>query len=364
VDANGKHGQTERAATDQSLGDEREKADEELDKRLDRVDDAADEVIADARDLADDVLRSARAKADEKLRTDIDAPVHVAVAKERSREDEALLRERATADESLSQERQLRRRAVAALLALERDQTDDDLVLERDRADAAISSRDDFLGIVSHDLRNMLNGMALSAASLMNIACEGEVARAVARNAQRIQQCTARMDRLVGDLLDVVSIEAGRLALSPLRHDASELLSETSEVFLAIAAAKQISIRSEVGAGSLFAHCDRERILQVLANLVGNAIKFTNNGGKIDLRVERVEDELRFDVADTGAGIAPEKLELVFQRFWQAENQKQAGIGLGLYISKSIVEAHGGKIWAHSRIGEGSTFCFTLPRTE
>jgi signal transduction histidine kinase len=275
-----------------------------------------------------------------------------------------LLQERATADESLSQERQVRRRALAALLALERDQTDDDLVLERDRADAAISSRDDFLGIVSHDLRNMLSGMALSAASLMNIECEGEVARAVARNAQRIQQYTVRMDRLVGDLLDVASIEAGRLALSPLRHDASELLSETNDVFLAIAAAKQISIRSQVGAGSLFAQCDRERILQVLANLVGNAIKFTHNGGRIDLCLERGEHELRFGVADTGTGIPPEKVELVFQRFWQAERQRQAGVGLGLYISKSIVEAHGGTIWVHSRIGEGSTFGFTLPSTD
>ncbi len=364
MEDSGKHRQPERAATDQSLDDEREKADEELDRRNADIDEEADEVIADARDLADNVLRSARAKADEKLLTEIDSTAHVAVSKERSREDEVLLQERATADESLSRERQERRRALAALLAMERDQTDDDLVLERDRADAAIGSRDDFLGIVSHDLRNLLGGMALSANSLMSIPCEGEVARVVARNAQRIQKCTMRMDRLVGDLLDVVSIEAGRLALSPRRHDASELLCETSNTFLAIAAAKDVPIHTELGAGSFFAQCDRERILQVLANLVGNAIKFTHEGGRIDLRLERVEPELRFGVADTGAGIAPEKLELVFQRFWQAESQKQAGVGLGLYISKSIVEAHGGKIWAHSRIGEGSTFCFTLPLTE
>lgn len=359
-----KHRQAERAATDQSLDDEREKADEELERRSTHIDEEADEVIAGARDLADNVLRSARAKADEKLLAETDSTEHVAVAEERSREDEVLLQERATADESLSKERELRRRALAALLAMERDQTDDDLVLERDRADAAIGSRDDFLGIVSHDLRNLLGGMALTANALMSIPCKGEVARDVARNAQRIQKCTMRMDRLVGDLLDVVSIEAGRLALSPLRHDASELVSETSSIFLAIAAAKDIPIRADVVAGSFFAQCDRERILQVLANLVGNAIKFTHKGGKIDLRLERVEHELKFGVADTGAGIPPERLELVFQRFWQAESQNPAGVGLGLYISKSIVEAHGGKIWAHSRMGEGSTFYFTLPRTE
>ena len=360
MEPKGKHSQSERAATDESLGVEREKTDEELSRRRADIDESADEVIAGARSRADKVLRSARTKADEKLPGDIDSPEHAAMEQERSREDDALRKERTTADKNLSVERDARRRALAALLALEREQTDDRLLLERHRADAAIGSRDDFLAMVSHDLRNMLGGMALSASSLLRIQCEEEIARAVARNAQRIQQYTARMDRLVGDLLDVVSIEAGRLGLSPRRDEPSELLSETIEVFAAIAAAKGISLKSATGAGSVRVSYDRERVLQVLANLVGNAIKFTPKGGSIELRLEPVDGGLRFSVADTGIGVAPEKLERIFDRFWRAD-ERQTGVGLGLYISKCIVEAHGGRIWVDSRVGEGSTFYFTLP---
>lgn len=360
MEVDGKQGHSAREATDQSLELERDKADEELAKRRNDIDERADQVILEGRHRADKVLRSARSKADEKLPADVDSPEHVAVQEERWREDDALRQERTTADEALSDEREARRRALAALLALEREQTDDHLILERHRADTAIGSRDDFLAMVSHDLRNMLGVMAMSASSLMTIGSEGDVARAILRNAQRIQQYTARMDRLVGDLLDVVSIEAGRLALNPQLHDANELVSETSEVFLAIAAAKGISIRVSVEPGSLMAAYDRERILQVLANLVGNAIKFTPKGGSIELRLEPVEEGLRFAVADTGIGLEAEKLEQVFERFWQRE-KRQAGVGLGLYISRCIVEAHGGRIWVDSRRGEGSTFHFTLP---
>jgi signal transduction histidine kinase len=355
-----KHSQSERAATDESLGVEREKTDEELSRRRADIDESADQVIAGARSRADKVLRSARTKADQMSPVDLDSPEHAAMERERSREDDVLRRERTTADTNLSVERDARRRALAALLALEREQTDDRLLLERHRADAAIGTRDDFLGMVSHDLRNLLGGMALSASSLLTIQCEEEIARAVARNAQRIQQYTARMDRLVGDLLDVVSIEAGRLALSPRRDEPSELLSETTEVFFAIAAAKGISLQSATGPGSVRVSYDRERVLQVLANLVGNAIKFTPKGGSIELRLEPIDGGLRFSVTDTGIGVAPEKLERIFDRFWRAD-ERQTGVGLGLYISKCIVEAHGGRIWVDSRVGEGSTVYFTLP---
>jgi signal transduction histidine kinase len=229
-------------------------------------------------------------------------------------------------------------------------------------ADEAIASRDDFLAMASHDLRNMLGGIALSAASLMNVRAEDEVRRAIGRDAQRIQRYTARMSRLVGDLLDVVSIEAGHLAVAPQRHEATELLRETQDIFQSVAAAKGISIRAEVNADSLLARYDHERILQVLANLVGNAIKFTPQGGRVDLLVEPVDQEIRFAVSDTGRGIAADQLHAMFERFWQSATKSDAsGLGLGLHISRCIVEAHGGKIWAESRLGEGSTFYFTLP---
>jgi signal transduction histidine kinase len=101
--------------------------------------------------------------------------------------------------------------------------------------------------------------------------------------------------------------------------------------------------------------------MQVLANLVGNAIKFTPSGGRIDIVVEPVDHDVRFSVADTGRGIASDQLDVVFERFWKDAKRERAGLGLGLYISKCIIEVHGGKIWAESRRGEGSRFYFTIP---
>jgi signal transduction histidine kinase len=360
MDEQAKKSHSGREATNQSLGVEREKADEELAKRRRDLDETADQVIAGARNRADLILSSARQKADDKLPQGDGSPEQAAVKEERSREDAELRQERTTADEALSDERAARRRALAALLALEREQTDDHLLLERHRADAAIGSRDDFLGMVSHDLRNMLGGMAMSAISLTTIACEDKIARLIARNAQRIQQYTARMDRLVGDLLDVVSIDAGRLGLQLERLAPDHLLSETKEAFVAIAAAKGISIHTAIAADASAGHCDGERILQVLANLVGNAIKFTPPEGRIDIGIELALGELRFSVADNGVGISPGKLALIFERFWQVDD-RQTGVGLGLYISKCIVEAHGGKMWVTSTPGKGSTFYFTVP---
>jgi signal transduction histidine kinase len=361
-----RRGRAGRDETDTSLGRERGKTDDELLKRSEADDKTASDVIDASRGRADDVVARARAKADERLQSSgANSDDLATLRSERQREDETLVRERATADESLSAERDARRRALTALLASERLHTDQHLGRERDLADLAIASRDDFLAMASHDLRNMLGGIALSAASLMNIPCNEEAHDAITGHTQRIQRFTARMTRLVGDLVDIVSIEAGRLAVTPKRHDAVELIRETMDIFQPLAAAKQIWIGSDVRRGSILARYDHERILQVLANLVGNALKFTPEGGRIHILVEPLEGYVRFTVADTGAGIAPEKLAKIFDRFWQvAEPLRRSGLGLGLYISKCIVEAHGGAIWADSRVGEGSTFNFTLPAAD
>ena len=352
----------EREATDKSLSDERLKADDELAGRRTDINEAADAIIARARIRADRILEKARAKADEALVRPRDQPLErIALDEERSREDATMRREREVADDTLGREGDARRRAMAALLALEREQTDDHLLLERERADQSVASRDDFLAMASHDLRNMLGGMAMSAAALLNIPSDGSVKAAVANNAQRIQRYTARMNRLVNDLLDVVSIEAGRLALSPLEQNATDLVRETVDASNPLAAAKDISIRTEVRAGSLLAKYDSERILQVLANLVGNALKFTPNGGRIDILVEPAGPYVRFGVIDTGPGVAEQDTSAIFERFWQVAKLQRSGLGLGLYISRCIVEAHGGRIWVESRPNQGSSFYFTLP---
>lgn len=353
---------TERARTDESLGDERQKTDEELENRAATLVENADTVVARARERADEILVEARLAADEKLRQ-AGAPSEErrVLVDERRKEDEVLQDERAVADEELQEERDARRRALATLLDQEREQTDHHLSKERDHADESLRTRDDFLGIVSHDIRNMLGGIALSASSLMQVPAPPEVKSSIAREAKRVQRYTARMSRIVGDLLDVVSIEAGRLAVVPQPHDAAELLRETVDAFGPLAAAKRISVRAEVHGGSLLAHYDHDRVLQVLSNIVGNAIKFTREGGKVDIAARAIDREIRFGVTDTGPGIAPDKLEAVFERFWQSRKRDQAGLGLGLYIARCIVEAHGGRIWADSTPGEGSTFYFTLP---
>jgi len=184
----------------------------------------------------------------------------------------------------------------------------------------------------------------------------------VLAHARRIQRSGARMNRLIGDLVDVASIEAGALTVTPQLGDPKQVVTEAVDTFQAQASASGVSLVAETPPGpSTVAELDHARILQVLANLVGNAIKFTPSGGSVVVRFERTEQELRFAVRDTGRGISADQLESIFERFHQIEKRDGRGVGLGLYISKCIVQGHGGRIWVESRPGEGSSFWFTLP---
>jgi signal transduction histidine kinase len=353
----------QRHKTDGSLAFERNKTDDELMRRTRADEEKASAVVDTARKRAADVLTRVRDAAEEKLRSSGTSDDNVVARQnEHAHEDATLAREQATADETLVTERDVRRLRLTALLALEREHTDQNLVDERRRSDAAIRSRDDFLAMASHDLRNMVGVIAMSASSLL-AKRDDAVHAAVERDAHRIHRYTTRMARLIGDLLDIVSIDAGRLAIEPSRHDVMDLIRETEDAFRPLAADKRISFSADVKNGSVIARYDDERILQVLGNLLGNALKFTPDGGRIDLRVEPLDDEVRFVVSDTGPGIASDKLEAIFERFWQASPKSvRTGLGLGLHISKCIVEAHGGKIWAESHAGEGATVSFTLPK--
>lgn len=168
------------------------------------------------------------------------------------------------------------------------------------------------------------------------------------------------MNRLIGDLLDVVSIEAGKLRIVPANDDAAQIVREILEAFQPLAAAKGCVLEWHVSEDSVLARIDRERIIQVLANLVSNAIKFTGSGDRIELTVRKVRDAVEFTVRDTGSGIASDDLPHIFDRFAQARHDR-GGLGLGLYISRCIIEAHGGQLSVESTLGEGSTFTFTVP---
>ena len=350
----------EREQTDESLRVERMKADDVLADKLSAIEEAADAVIEKARARADEVLAAGRAKVDrQSARAGAMSPPD-ALRNERSLEDRVLQKERADADEVL----RLERVDGAALLTTERGETDKDLSHERSRSDDAVSIRDEFLGIVSHDLRNLL-GAVMGFAGLIVKAESGEMehhAEQVVAHARRIQRSGARMNRLIGDLVDVASIEAGTLAVTRQLGDPRLVVTEAVDTFQAQASASGVTLTAEIApAPAAVAELDHARILQVLANLVGNAIKFTPSGGSVVVRFEHNAQELRFTVRDTGQGISAEDLRSVFERFRQGEKRDGRGVGLGLYISKCIVQGHGGHIFAESRPGEGSTFSFTLP---
>lgn len=348
----------ERKDTDESLRTERQKVDRALaEKRV--ADDAADAVVLRAREKADTVLSDARDRANQQ----VDQSAPHAIVRQRVLDDEAVQDERASADESLRKERDEATRALLKLFPLERDRTDRYLLTERARSDDAIAHRDDFLGIVSHDLRNLLGGIVLSAAVLEQNARDNDEGKETLRGTQRIQRYAARMSRLLGDLVDIASIDAGRLVVTPAREDATALIAEAVDMFHAAASAEGISLETELLEQPLVAELDHARMMQVFANVIANAIKFTSRDGKISIHGERVGDELRFCISDTGSGIPGHLLESIFERFWQVGKNDRRGLGLGLYIAKCIVEAHGGRIWAESKLAEGSKVCFTLPST-
>lgn len=344
---------TEREQTDQSLREERAQADSAPSLDATPADEAADAIINRARALADELLAAARAKSDRQ------ASSREPKGFERKRviEDEVVRTERAEADERLRVERAKH----VTSLSMGREETDRDLLSERSRADDAIAMRDEFLSIVSHDLRNLLNNMVLSATLIAENVKDADHVEQVTKHARRILSSGARMNRLIGDLVDVASIDAGALEVTREQLDPTVVVTEAVHAFQAQAAAKQVSLICEFVPGKLLAAFDSTRILQVLGNLLGNAIKFTPVKGQVVVSLERVDGEVRVTVSDTGPGIPESQRTAIFDRYSQATKDDRRGVGLGLYIAKCIVRSHGGRIWVESEHGHGTTLVFTLP---
>lgn len=342
---------------------ERSKADAALAEKA-AVESAAAEVIAHAREQADQVLAVARETADEKLEVATSREqADSALAQERRSEDELIDELRSKADETLRREREASARILARLIPLEREKTDQYLFTERARADDAVAMRDDFLGMVTHDLRDLVGGILSSTRVIANLASADQSGPESLAEAQRILRSAGRMNRLIGDLLDVTSIDAGKLAMTPRVADAAATVRDAVDTWQPIASARNIELRS-VDGGRVLAEFDPERVLQVLGNLITNAVKFSPPGTSITVGVERIAADARFSVKDSGVGIPAEKLELIFERFWQIGKHDRRGLGLGLYIAQCIATSHGGKIWAESKPGVGSTFYFTLPAAD
>lgn len=230
-----------------------------------------------------------------------------------------------------------------------------------DEAQKALHARDDILAIVSHDLRNPLATMIMSADLLLDLkpgeAWQREVPLAVAR----VHRAGQQMERLITDLLDFASIEAGHLAVARKPESPSALIDEALAGLAAVARAAQLVLRSTAPPGLPRIAGDRDRLLQVLGNLISNAIKVTRPPGEITLGAEVDGPFVRFTVTDTGSGIAAGDLGHLFERYWRSPSAPYRGTGLGLAVAAGLVEAHGGHIWADSALGRGSAFHFTVP---
>jgi signal transduction histidine kinase len=275
---------------------------------------------------------------------------------ERETSDEAIDAERFRADAATEMGRthhQASAKSSADLLSQEQE--------SHRKTKTALTTREEFLAIVSHDLRNPLNHISMAAQNLLEEPGEPKEVKAIASS---INRSAGEMLRLIQDLLDIERIAVGKLILHYEKHDIGEIINEVVGDFQRDAAAKEITLtgKPEPGCGEVV--CDRSRVVQVLSNLIGNAIKFTPAKGQICVSCAQTGPErkdLQVSVSDTGAGIAPEKIKTIFERFSQINSQDRRGIGLGLYIAKMMVEEHPGRIWVESKLGEGSTFHFTLP---
>ncbi len=228
-------------------------------------------------------------------------------------------------------------------------------------AQQATRARDEMLAVVAHDLRNPLNTIYMSAGVLLEDRL-GNVSNAPERRQiEIIQRAAETMNGLIQDLLDVQRLDSGRLTVEPCVERVPNFVREALDLLRPLAEAQSISLEERLSEDLPPVLADSSRIQQVLSNLIGNAIKFTPAGGRVCVRVEADDREVRIGVADNGAGIPAEQLPHIFGHFWQANQNDRRGIGLGLVIAKGIVEAHNGRIWVESRLGEGSTFFFTLP---
>ncbi len=225
-------------------------------------------------------------------------------------------------------------------------------------AQQAVQKREDILGVVSHDLRSPLGNMTLAISLL-----EGEASQDEREGALRVlQRASARMERMISDLLDFSSIEAGHLSVESEPHAVDQLLCDAEELLSPLAAARSQLLTFENRAGHRQVNCDRERILQVFSNLIGNAVKFTPEGGSIRVSAEAsAGSHAHFRVSDDGPGIPEWVRDRVFDRFSQAQQTAHKGRGLGLFIARGIVEAMGGRLWFESVLGRGTTFHFTVP---
>jgi len=230
-------------------------------------------------------------------------------------------------------------------------------------ARAAVRERDELLAIVSHDLRNPVNAIVMLTGALMSRSDAGAAVPVELEQLEAMRGAARQADGLIQDLQDVSRITAGRLRVDARPTAIGYAIAQTVELFEPSAEAAELTLTHDVPRELPRVRADIPRVQQVLSNLLVNAIKFTPPDGRVHVAVS-LDDEARFlqvSVCDSGPGIAPEDVPRLFERYWQAPRLLRAGSGLGLFIAKGIIEAHGGTIEVETAVGKGTAFTFTLP---
>jgi signal transduction histidine kinase len=344
--------QSEREKSDKTLRDSDLASEHQADLNRDAERVEADKAKLRSRrdsDASRDLGRADMGRSGAKRQAEGDERLRV----ERQASDQAIKGERLRTDAATEMGRthhQASAKSSAELLSQEQER--------HQETKAALTTREEFLAIVSHDLRNPLNNISMAAQNLL------EEPKDIKELASSINRSAGEMLGLIQDLLDVERIAVGKLTLHIEEHDVSEIIKQAVEQLRGAAASKGVTLEAEPQDVCGYVVCDRSRAMQVLSNLIGNAIKFTPAKGQICVSCQRTGPEgkeVQVSVSDTGEGIAPEKIKTIFERFSQIHNKDRRGIGLGLYIAKMMVEEHSGRIWVESKLGEGSTFHFTLP---
>ena len=382
--------------TKASLTDERGRADESRQNQAEQLENETDIQFTNDRNSADEARTARRTEADKKMNSARQQVSHsgesvgsvpaasTRVMVERKAEDDAIQVERLAVDRALVHERNEKeiafrdflgqaRQSGDKILSQERAQTDLDALTSKGLLTAeqaahsttrtALTTREEFLAIVSHDLRNPIGTISSCAEMLLGEFSTAQVGDEARHWIKIIERNANTSLRLIGDILDMERIAEGKLGVKLAKHSLSDIVRESLENYFQIAVSKLIVLKSAPITFPDTVLCDRDRIAQVLSNLIGNAVKFTPSGGSITVLVEDHHNQLKICVRDTGHGIADDKKEHIFQRFTQIGNKDRRGLGLGLYISKMLVESHNGRLWVESKLDHGSSFYFTLPKS-
>lgn len=381
----------ERQKTDNSLDVERGKTDQSFDLFKEKSELKTDQSVSDSRDKADQARAQRRTYADS-LRDGIqknvsDQSTHEKDIKnlqdERKSEDSAIKKERLKNDLALDIERTEKEQLLSQLVSAERETTDKNLSEERKKTDheakhstalfdherkahldtkSDLTTREEFVAIVSHDLRNPIGAILSFSEILLDDPSVSDISPEAKHWIEIIKRNAESSLRLIGDILDMERIEGGKIQLQMNDCRLSDIIIECVDRFRHVANAKNITLNDEKINLMSLVNCDKDRVTQIISNLLCNAIKFTPEFGSVSIKAEETDSEIKITVNDTGPGIPKEQESRIFDRFTQLGNKDRRGLGLGLYISKTLVESHNGKIGVISKPGHGSTFYFTLPK--